>query len=264
MWIGDARVARVARLVTDLSHGSLAGLRLLDVACDEGNFANQLAQLGAAEVLGVEARDAVERARERAQEAGLTNTRFEQGDVRAVTAETHGTFDVVLCLGMLYHLDAPDVFEFAENLWGLTDPGGFAIIETQVSLSRPREESFEGRRYWGRSYPEDVSMPGASIDNPQSFWLTRSSLLNLLRHVGFTSVLQVMVPAIPVVDQMVDHVVFVAFRGSPGEFEPPEATLWPERLAPGAHPTQGLRWRLLERARRLTGKSRMRAIFRAR
>lgn len=205
MWIGDARVARMARIVMDLSGGSLDGLRVLDLACDEGNFANQLAVIGASEVIGIEARGSVNVARDRARSHKLSNVRFEQGDVRHVTSASHGTFDVVLCLGILYHLDTPDFFEFARNLAQLTKPQGFAIIETQISLTRKREEEFGGQHYRGKSYLEDISMQGASIDNPESFWPTRSSLLNVLSAVGFTSVLQITNPAIPTLDQMVDH-----------------------------------------------------------
>jgi SAM-dependent methyltransferase len=261
MWTGDARVVRVARVVTDLCGGSLAGRRVIDLACDEGNFSTELAARGAAEVIGVEGRARQAIARERAERRGVVNVRFEQGDVRHVTSTTHGSFDVVLCLGILYHLDTPDVFEFARNVVGLTKPGGFALIETNVGLTRPRRETFDARTYWGKSYPEDLARVGASLDNLQSFWPTRTSLFNLLQHVGFTSVLQVTMPVIPVVDQMVDHLLLAAVKGAPAEFDAREAEVWPERLTPGAHPTQGARWRLLERGRALTGRGRMAAIF---
>ena len=39
-----------------------------------------------------------------------------QDDVRNLSVEKHGEFDVVLCLGNLYHLGAPDVFSFAARL----------------------------------------------------------------------------------------------------------------------------------------------------
>jgi SAM-dependent methyltransferase len=251
MWVGDARVARIARVVCDVSGGSLQGLRILDLGCDQGNFALQLAQLGAAEVVGIEARDQVKDATARRDELGLENAHFEQGDVRAITPESHGMFDVVLCLGILYHLDVPEVFQFAENVARLTNR--FAIVETQISLSRKRKASYEGREYWGKSYPEDVSMRGASIDNPESFWPTRASLLNLLQSVGFSTVSEVHVPAIPDLDAWRDHLVLIAVKGAAQPFDPPEAAAWPERLSRQAHPTQGLRWRVNERLQRLRG-----------
>jgi hypothetical protein len=154
-------------------------------------------------------------------------------------------------LGILYHFDTPEVFTFAENIARLTDR--FAIIETNVSLSRRRRESYAGQDYEGKTYPEDVSQPWASLDNVQSFWPTRASLLNLLENVGFTTTSEVLVPAIPAVNAWRDHLLLVATKGGPQPFDPPEAPKWPERLRREAHPTQGLRWWINERARRLRG-----------
>jgi hypothetical protein len=110
------------------------------------------------------------------------------------------------------------------------------------------------REYWGKTYREDISMDRASIDNPESFWPTRASLFNLLADVGFTTVSEVHVPAIPEVDSWRDHIVVVATKGAPQPaFDPPERATWPERLPLNAHPTQGLRWRMLERFRRMRG-----------
>jgi SAM-dependent methyltransferase len=252
MWAGDARVARVARVVGDLTGTSLAATRIVDLACDEGNFAIELAAMGAAEVVGIEGRAEKLVAANAAREArALTNLRFEAGDVRDVTLDSHGTFDVVLCLGILYHFDTPDVFSFARNLAGITTR--YAIIETQVSLSKRRRAADGGHEYWGRSYPEDISMSGASLDNPESFWPTRASLLNLLQDVGFTTVAEVQVPIVPEVNVFRDHVMLLAAKGRPQEFDPPQPARWPERLPATAHPTQGLRWRLLERLRRARG-----------
>jgi SAM-dependent methyltransferase len=260
MWTGDARVARVARIVCDLAGGSPAGLRILDLACDEGNFAIELARLGAREVVGVEARDHVHQAIARAQRLGLQNVRFEQGDVRAVTPASHGGFDVVLCLGILYHLDTPDVFAFAENVAALCER--FAVIETQISLSRKRTEAHGEHEYRGKTYPEDPALPGAAIDKRQSFWPTRPSLLNLLSSVGFTTVSEVYVPAIDSLSGVVDHLVLIAVKGPPQPFDPPERVLWPERSWPAAHPTQGWRWRFQESVQRIRRRG-LAGVFRA-
>jgi SAM-dependent methyltransferase len=243
----------VARIACDLAGGSLQGWTVLDLACDEGNFTLQLGELDADASLGIEGRgEKLERANAQREARGLTNVRFEQEDVRRVTAETHGVFDLVLCLGILYHFDTPDVFRFAENLAGLTRR--YAIIETQTSLSRRRTESDNGHEYWGLTYPEDIAMSGASLDNPESFWPTRASLFNLLQNVGFTSVAEVQVPAIPSVNALRDHVVLIAAKGKPQRFDPPDRTPWPERLPLGAHPAQGVRWRIIERIAQARGR----------
>src|SRR5208283_4911140 len=63
--------------------------RLLDLACLEGLFAIEFAR----KVLG------------------LSNCRLIKGDVRSISAEL-GSFDVILCAGILYHLDFPDCVRF--------------------------------------------------------------------------------------------------------------------------------------------------------
>src|SRR6185503_4881590 len=55
----------------------------------------------------------------------------------------------------------------------------------------------------------------ASLDNPESFWLTRSSLYNALSHVGFTSVHECHVPAETV--KPTGRVTLVALKGQPQE-----------------------------------------------
>jgi 2-polyprenyl-3-methyl-5-hydroxy-6-metoxy-1,4-benzoquinol methylase len=41
---------------------------------------------------------------------GLTNLTFEQNDVRNMSVESHGEFDIVYFLGILYHLNVPECF----------------------------------------------------------------------------------------------------------------------------------------------------------
>ena len=54
-------------------------------------------------------------------------------DVRDAFVVAHGRFDVVLCLGILYHLDQPDVFRFLARLGELCD--GLLILDTHVALT---------------------------------------------------------------------------------------------------------------------------------
>jgi len=99
-------------MVCDLAHRPLTGLRVLDLACAHGYYSFEMARLGA-QVLGIEGRESwLENARRTKQEASIPNVEFVQDDVRNLSKEKYGEFDIVLCLGILYHLDAPDVFEF--------------------------------------------------------------------------------------------------------------------------------------------------------
>jgi SAM-dependent methyltransferase len=250
----EERIDRLTRVVQDTARRPAADLRVLDLGCYEGGFGIAFGRLGA-EVLGLEAREPhVRKAQFAADALGLDRVTFRQGDVRDLRRDEHGTFDVVLCLGILYHLDAPDCFDFLARVAGACT--GFAVVETQVGLSGPRRERWRDREYRGLSYEEDVAHPGASRDNPRSFWMTRPSLLNLLADVGFTSVAEVLTPPVPAIDAFADHVVLLAHRG---EGEPAGGRVAEEQRAV-VHPAQGRRHRLRERLDRLRGGG-MRRVF---
>ena len=47
---------------------------------------------------------------------GLDNLQLHHGDVREFDFDACEAFDVVLCMGLLYHLDAPHVFRLLERM----------------------------------------------------------------------------------------------------------------------------------------------------
>ena len=80
---------------------------MADLGCLEGGFSLAFAQLGA-EVVAIEARaENFEKCRLVQEHFGLPNLRFVQGDVKDFDRARYGDFDVVLALGILYHLDDP-------------------------------------------------------------------------------------------------------------------------------------------------------------
>ena len=85
-----------------------AGLTAIDLACHQGWFAVKTAQTGFSRVLGVDARAShVSDSQLIADIYGLEQLSFEQGDVHGLDPGTLGQFDVVLMLGLLYHLENP-------------------------------------------------------------------------------------------------------------------------------------------------------------
>jgi len=115
--VGDEiKLRRIVQVVTDNARKPLENLRILDLGCLEGLYAIELARHGA-KVLAIEGREAnIEKARFAKDVLSLHNIEFVQSDVRGLTRERYGGFDVVLCLGILYHLEAPDVFSFLESI----------------------------------------------------------------------------------------------------------------------------------------------------
>jgi hypothetical protein len=87
---------------------SIANRTVIDIACHQGWFSTQLAQMGARDVLAVDARaEHVADATLIRDALDLKNMRVSQSDVHALSPETQGTFDIVLMLGLIYHLENP-------------------------------------------------------------------------------------------------------------------------------------------------------------
>jgi len=85
-----------------------SGLSALDLASHQGWFAVKMAQTGFGRVLGIDARlSHVQDSTLMADIYGLDGLSFRQGDVHGLDADTLGQFDVVLMLGLLYHLENP-------------------------------------------------------------------------------------------------------------------------------------------------------------
>lgn len=200
--VNAAIVRRVVQQTCDLARKPLAGLRVLDLACAHGIYSIEMAMRGAT-VVGIEGRaEWLEHARAKQKELSLSNVEFFQDDVRNLSIEKYGEFDIVLCLGILYHLDAPDLFDFIANIARVCRD--FAIFETHFATAPVVSRDWRGRRYWGHpafehapgaTQAERLKSMGASLDNDNSFWMTRASLSNILRHVGFTSVSDCLNPA---------------------------------------------------------------------
>jgi tRNA (mo5U34)-methyltransferase len=84
------------------------GLRAVDLAAHQGWFAVRMAQAGLHRVTGVDQREShVDDARLIAEALGHESLNFLHSDIFDLDADALGTFDVVLMLGLLYHLENP-------------------------------------------------------------------------------------------------------------------------------------------------------------
>ena len=205
--VGNAngvKVRRMIQLTRDLAKRSFKELRILDLACGEGVYAIEAALRGA-EVIALDAR--TERMNERAQAAerlSLKRLWFEQNDVRKVNLDSHGEFDVIYFLGILYHLDARDIFPVLTNLYEMCRE--FVVIDTHIALQSQHQVQHNGHLYKGiqmREHSEDdpesvrKSRLLFSLDNTMSFQFTKESLLRVLNDTGFSSVFECNIPREP-------------------------------------------------------------------
>ena len=200
----EVKLRRVLQVVADLAGKPLDQLRVLDLACLEGMYALEFATRGA-QVVAIEGREAnLAKARFAAEALGIDGVEWILGDVRDLSRERHGTFDAVLCLGILYHLDAADVFALVERIAEVCT--SLLVVDTHVA-PRPRvSRAHRGRTYSGRILVEHEAGESeavrmrrlwSSLDNLRAFAPTRPSLLNLLADNGFPTVLECHLPPEP-------------------------------------------------------------------
>lgn len=127
---GDfTRIARTMRESGDAlvrAIGVAPGERVLDLGCGDGTTALPAAQLGA-DVLGVDiAANLVRAGRVRAQEAGLANCRFQEGDASALDDLADASFDLsVSIFGAMF---APRPLDVARELVRVTRRGGRIVM----------------------------------------------------------------------------------------------------------------------------------------
>ena len=106
--------------------GIKTGLKVLDLGCGDGTTALPAAKLGA-NILGVDiARNLVEAGNRGAQEQGLTNLKFQEGDATDLAGLPNKTFDLVVSVfGAMF---APNPFDVAKEMVRVTRPGGRIVM----------------------------------------------------------------------------------------------------------------------------------------
>lgn len=201
----DARTLLIKRLVRRMVRRP-EPLRMLDLGSLEGGVSFEMAREGW-QVLGVEARAENFRKCELIRRySTLPNLRFVHRDVKSLSRAADGEFDVVICCGLLYHLDDP--FSHLDLLRELLAPSGLLFLDTHVApdpeasrnctyepaLSAAETIVHRGRQYDGRWFQEPRatgSVPDemwSAVSNERSFWPTRRSLIRGLYHAGFGAI----------------------------------------------------------------------------
>jgi hypothetical protein len=167
---------------------------VIDLACNEGWFSHRMLDWGASRVLGVDIRpETVRRAQLLRDHLVIDPERFEVrcANVFDLSPTELGAFDVVLCLGLVYHLENPiGAMRIARAL-----TGSLCVIESQ--LTRQSEPIVHG---WGESdkYEEAPASfatrieadhetnPLASVSGIVSLIPNQAALLQSAEAAGFT------------------------------------------------------------------------------
>jgi SAM-dependent methyltransferase len=186
-------------LIEPLARAALKrGGRALDIACHEGWFAHRLLEWGAHEVVAVDIRDVnVRRARLLRDhfELPADRLRIEKADVYDLRADGLGSFDVVLMLGLIYHLENP--IGAIRTARALTQ--GAFLLETQLTRQEapirtgwgiPDEFTDEPASWAARFEPpeEQDTQPLAAFGGVISLIPNRAAVLQAMTVAGFSDV----------------------------------------------------------------------------
>ena len=127
--IHETRWEMLSTHLSSVFGGQYSHLTAVDLASHQGYFAVKTTELGFSEVLGIEARQShVDDSRLITDIYGHSQLKFLQSDVHDVDTQKLGQFDLVLMLGLLYHLENPiGALRLCRELCK-----GVCLVETQI------------------------------------------------------------------------------------------------------------------------------------
>ena len=157
--------------------GSLKGKRVLDLGCNAGFWSLHAAQSGCDFVVGVDGRESHVRQAEFVFEVnGIDKSRyrFMQKDIFDLKPEELGTFDIVFCLGLMYHISKP--VELMECISAVNKD----ILLIDTTLSPLGGASFQVAH-------EDLDEPRNAIDYELVLIPTRKAVVEMTRQFGYST-----------------------------------------------------------------------------
>lgn len=210
------------RLLEVTFPGDRSQVRIGDLGCLEGGYTVEFARMGFRAV-GIDVRESnIAACNYVKSRVNLPNLEFVRDDVWNL--DKHGSFDVIFCCGLFYHLDKPR--EFLSLLSKVTRR--MLILQTHFSeagaspsIIRPRRlrraisrviplrhtgttthklsfltdnEGLPGRWFSefasAREFRDREKFRWASWSNRRSFWIQREYLLQAIKDCGFSLVLE--------------------------------------------------------------------------
>lgn len=194
--VHQTRAAMMEPVVRDALEAGGTDASAIDIACSEGWFAHRLGDWGAARVHGVDVREVnIRRAELVREHYGIDPSRltFEVGDALFLAPDSVGKFDVVLMIGLIYHLENPiAALRIARAL-----TRGLCVVEAQVTEQNTPIKSGVGvtdeyeqlDASWAAKFePAQDSHPIASHGGVISFIPNLAALVQAMEVVGFSDV----------------------------------------------------------------------------
>jgi len=162
--------------LVDLFDGSLKGKRVLDLGCNAGYWSLKAIEAGCDYVLGIDGRQMhIDQANLvfSAKMIDPSRYHFRTGNVFTDDFSGEGAFDVVLCLGLLYHVSKP--VELIERIAAINSD--VLLIDTEVS-------GLSGNTW--RTRRESLDEPRNAIDYETVFLPSRRGVIELARAFGYS------------------------------------------------------------------------------
>jgi tRNA (mo5U34)-methyltransferase len=186
-FLGDYPEVKWRRFASSIPD-DLGGKSVLDVGCNAGFYSIQMKRRGAERVVGIDTDDQyLEQARFAAKVSGA-EIEFRNLSVYRVS-DLHEKFDLVLFMGVLYHLRHP--------LLALDLLHEFAVADLLVaqSMLRGSNESidlpsdfpfWESERFENEKFPRMYFVEKRYANDPTNWWIpNRACLEAMLRSAGF-------------------------------------------------------------------------------
>jgi tRNA (mo5U34)-methyltransferase len=165
--------------VVQLSGGTLSGKRVLDLGCNAGFWSLAAVENGAEFVLGIDARKMhIDQANFvfETREIPKSKYQFIQGNIFESDLKNYGTFDIVLCLGVLSHTSKPI------SLIELVSQVNTDILIIDTFCSRLPGSLLEFRN-------EDANRNLSAIDYPNVIRPAKSALTKMVRQFGYSVII---------------------------------------------------------------------------
>jgi len=164
--------------LVELCGGTLSGKRVLDLGCNAGYWSLAAIEAGADFVLGIDGRQMhIDQANLvfEAKAIDPGRYRFDLADIFALDLQEE-TFDIVLCLGLLYHVSKP--FELMERMsrWNTDVLVIDSTLDTRIAGA------------YFRIARQNVEDPRAALDRPVALRPTWRAVVRLAEQYGYSCV----------------------------------------------------------------------------
>ena len=174
-------------LIKTFLRREIDGLRILDLGCLEGGISIELAKNGA-NCVGVDVRAYhLAKADFAARAIGVhERCKWVEGDLTLNCAwGSLGKFDVIICSGLLYHIDGPDLLPLLCNMVKFSNNSGLTIIDTNITTKTDQTFKVTDQltihgTHWKEHNSSDndrirLNAGWSSYKNNRAFWLTERS-----------------------------------------------------------------------------------------